>query len=353
MILIRPVVSKDLEPLYEMAQQAGIGVTTLPVNKALLVQRIDESQRAFGGSIPAHQAYYLFVLEDTEKQRIFGVSGIKARVGLDEVWYNYRVSTTVNASKELGLHIQTPTLYLTNDMTNCTEICTLFLDKSYRQGLNGQLLSKCRFMFLAEFADKFSARVFAEMRGYADEQGNSPFWNSLGKKFFGLEFSNADYLTGTGHKEFVAELMPRYPIFIPFLEAPGQQVIAKVHPHTEPALAMLERERFHYNGMVDIFDAGPLVEAFVTDIRAVSDSQIYRTRLVDHGGQSEAEPGATPVMVANRLFADFRALLVSADQVSLEHIAMTQKMHAHMKLSPGESVRAVALRAPATTQSVS
>jgi arginine N-succinyltransferase len=33
------------------------------------------------------------------------------------------------------------------------------------------------------------------MRGISDEQGHSPFWESLGRHFFKMEFSQADYLT--------------------------------------------------------------------------------------------------------------------------------------------------------------
>ena len=33
---------------------------------------------------------------------MLGVSAIQARVGLDDVWYNYRVANTVNAFKEMG-----------------------------------------------------------------------------------------------------------------------------------------------------------------------------------------------------------------------------------------------------------
>lgn len=65
-----------------------------------------------------------------------------------------------------------------------SELCTLFLDPEWRKEGNGYLLSKSRFMFMAAFRDKFNDKVVAEMRGVIDEHGYSPFWQSLGKRFF-------------------------------------------------------------------------------------------------------------------------------------------------------------------------
>ncbi|OZG72517.1 arginine N-succinyltransferase [Hahella sp. CCB-MM4] len=341
MMLIRPIVADDLEALYCMAQSAGVGVTTLPANEELLASRIEHSERSFARSVDPQDAYYLFALEDTELKRVVGVSGIMARVGLDEVWYNYRVSTTVNASKELGIHKQTPTLYLTNDMTDCSEICTLFLHADYRNGHNGQLLSKCRFLFLADFAEYFSSKVFAEMRGYADDEGNSPFWECLGRKFFTMEFSKADYLTGLGNKAFIAELMPKYPIYLPFLTEEARDVIGQVHPHTRPALAMLESEGFNFNGLVDIFDAGPLVEAFVRNIRTVRDSVKRHVMPSQHGG-GEID---TPVMVSNRSFENFRVALIDQNQVKQDVVSLTHDLLENLQLESGDMVRTVQLRA--------
>ncbi len=63
-------------------------------------------------------------------------------------------------------------------------------------------------MFMAAFRDKFNDKVVAEMRGVIDEHGYSPFWQNLGKRFFSMDFSHADFLCGTGQKAFIAELMP-------------------------------------------------------------------------------------------------------------------------------------------------
>ena len=64
--------------------------------------------------------------------------------------------------------------------------------------------------------------------------------------------------------------MPRYPIYAALLPEEARSVIARPHPDAEPALAMLKSQGFHYNNVVDIFDAGPAVEAFIDHIDIVS-----------------------------------------------------------------------------------
>jgi arginine/ornithine succinyltransferase subunit-like protein len=97
-------------------------------------------------------------------------------------------------------------------------------------------------MFMAAFRDRFNEKVVAEMRGVIDDTGYSPFWESLGERFFSMEFSRADYLCGTGQKAFIAELMPKHPIYTHFLSPEAQAVIGEVHPQTAPARAVLEKE---------------------------------------------------------------------------------------------------------------
>ncbi len=135
MLVIRPLQSDDLEDLYAMAQKAGKGLTTLPADRELLQRKIERARESFNQRCAPEAALYLFALEDIQARKTVGISGIEARVGLEEVFYNYRLSVTVNASKELGVHVRTPTLNLSNDMTDTTEICSLLLSDEYQGGV--------------------------------------------------------------------------------------------------------------------------------------------------------------------------------------------------------------------------
>jgi len=81
-----------------------------------------------------------------------------------------------------------------------------------------------------------------------------------GRHFFEVDFPTADALSFQ-NKKFIADLMPKHPIYIPLLPPEAQAVIGNVNDASRTALSILEREGFEFNGMVDIFEAGPVVQA--------------------------------------------------------------------------------------------
>ena len=338
MMIIRPITHADLPALVGLAESTGVGLTTLPPNEAELAKRVDAAVASFAGTAQKADEIFLFVLEDTIAKRVVGTCGLATAVGLRQPWYSYRVGLVVHASQELGLFTQTPTLFLTNDHTGHTELCSLFLDSAYRRDRNGQLLSKSRLLFLAQQRERFSKKIIAELRGVSDDDGRSPFWESLGRHFFSMEFSRADYLTGIGKKSFVAELMPKHPLYSSFLTPEAQAVIGKTHPHTLPALRMLEAEGFRYEGYVDIFDAGPTVECDVDDVDAVARSQVFKVEI------SSAAPSADAMtyLVANTSIDNYRATLSAATPKG-ESLALTAETAAELNVSAGDDIRAVPL----------
>ncbi len=88
---------------------------------------------------------------ENDEGRVVGISAIAGAVGLREPWYNFRVGLTVSASQELNIYREIPTLFLANDLTGNSELCSLFLHADYRNGLNGRMLAKARMLFIAEF----------------------------------------------------------------------------------------------------------------------------------------------------------------------------------------------------------
>jgi len=247
-------------------------------------------------------------MEDTARSRLAGVCGIEAAIGLDQTYYTYRVSTIVHASKTLDVYRQFPTLFLTSDHSGASELCSLYLHPDYRGGYAGHLLAKSRFLFMAQYPHLFADKIIAELRGYLDEDGNSPFWEGLGRHFFDMDFSHADYLTALNQKQFIAELMPRYPFYTRFLPDSAVAVIGQVHRDTEPAKHLLEQEGFRYEGCVDIFDAGPTLECYVNRVRAVRDSYLA-TR-----PQLDAMAGY-PVLVCNPRRQAFRCSMLVPEAV--------------------------------------
>src|SRR5512132_3957741 len=290
MFYVRPIAREDLPALLALSERSAAGLTTLPANAERLAQRIERSLAAFRGNAAKADACYVFVLVDGASGSVVGISAIEAAVGLSEPWYNYHVGTQVHASRELDVYTTAPTLFLTNDHTGHSELCSLFLDARHRRAQNGPLLAKSRLLFIAEFADLFAPKVIAELRGKLDADGRSPFWEGLGRHFFAMEYSRADYLTGIGQKSFVAELMPRHPVYVNLLLESAREVIGEVHADTRAARAMLEQEGFRYEGYVDIFDGGPTVECFRDDIHAVRGSRVLPIQI----GEGDPVPDSLP-----------------------------------------------------------
>lgn len=343
MYFIRPIARDDLPAIFALSERTGTGLTTLPANRERLFRRIERSLASFAGQAEVADACYMFVLVDgAADDRVVGISAIEAAVGLKEPWYNYHVGTLVHASRQLGVYTASPTLFLANDHTGHTELCSLFLDQAYRQGKNGVLLAKCRLLFIAEFAQHFAAKVIAELRGRLDEQGRSPFWEGLGRHFFAMEYSTADWLTGIGQKSFIAELMPKHPVYVNLLPQDARDAIGAVHRDTAPARTMLEQEGFRYEGYVDIFDAGPTLECFRDNIHAVRQSQLVTVTIGEEDPVPDSLTDDILWLVCNREFADFRAIVVAAPSRS-DRLPLLPYAAEALRVSEGGIVRAVPL----------
>ncbi|VVP91787.1 Arginine N-succinyltransferase subunit beta [Pseudomonas fluorescens] len=335
-MIVRPVQVTDLPALRTLVRQAGRGLTSLPANEERLSHRLRWARRTFAEQVERADADYLFVLEDDDQQ-VIGVSALTGAVGLREPWYNYRVGLTVSASADLGIQRHIPTLFLNNEMTGQSELGSLFLRPDQRLEGHGRLLSLSRLLFVAEFPHLFGDKLIAELRGSADERGCSPFWDSVGRHFFKMDFSHADHLSWLGNKSFIAELMPRQPLYTCLLTEQAQAVIGKPHINSEAALKILTAEGFAHRGYIDIFDAGPLIESPIANIRTVRDSQLLELAI---GSPDDQAP---MWLIHNRRLENCRITTAPARQVGgcLTVDRLTAK---HLQLQPGDSVRGVLMR---------
>ncbi|KXI27692.1 arginine N-succinyltransferase [Paraglaciecola hydrolytica] len=315
MQIIRPIRQSDFAALKQISIEAGHGFTSLPQCDDQLTAKIQHAETAVSDALQANKdGSYLFVLEDSETQTILGTTGIEACVGHDSPLYHYRISQNRIGSKLLGVNRTVNTLSVCNDYHGASEICTLFLRKAYRNGSAGRLLSKIRFLFMAQHPERFSSTVIAEMRGVSDEHGQSPFWQWLQEHFFDIDFATAVHLVGTGEKHFIAELMPAYPIYLSLLSKEAQAVVSQPHNSTVPALRLLQQEGFQHKGYVDLFDAGPTVEAQLHDIASVKNSTLTKVKVT-------AVQGKESIMLCNTSVEHFRGAI--SDQVKFDENSQT------------------------------
>lgn len=304
-MLLRSAQNSDLDAIYHLAEKSGIGMTTLPQNKSLLKERIEWASTSFKKELksPEHE-YYLFVLEHNKNNEIVGVSAIESKTGQKVPFYSYKISKSTQISPSLNIRNDYEVLNLVNDHQGCSEICTLFLNPQFRKNNNGLLLSKGRFLFMAQYPERLSSKVIAEMRGVSNEGGISPFWEDLGRHFFHMSYAEADKLTLATNKQFIADLMPRTTIYVKLLSPEAQAAIGKAHPSTVPAMNILLQEGFFYNKYIDIFDAGPTLEAPINTIKTIKSSQLLTIK-------SLSDSINTPNYLLSNTELNFRATISS------------------------------------------
>ncbi|MEO6436917.1 MAG: arginine N-succinyltransferase [Tepidisphaeraceae bacterium] len=348
MVFVRPVAMSDLDGLVELAGLAGVGLTTLPKDRALLAKRIANSVASFQrfAEKPGGESY-LFVMEDAGEHagenaaapRVIGACGIVSKVGGFQPFYGYRIEASLFESKVIKVRKEVPILKLVEEHDGPCEIGSLFLHPDYRKSGNGRLLQLVRFLFIAEHSEMFEPTVISEIRGVLNERDHSPFWNALGWHFFGIDFAEADRLSVV-NKKFIADLMPDHPIYIPLLPADAQAVIGQPHKESARAVKNLEAEGFHFSGMVDIFDAGPVMTAQRDEIRTVRAS-----RRVTVAAISET-PLDAPMYMIGTTGERFRACVGPVDAAGREGVRITTETAAALGVRVGDGVRIVELHPP-------
>ncbi|HVJ04011.1 MAG TPA: arginine N-succinyltransferase [Sphingomonas sp.] len=272
---IRAARDQDLQPLYEMAKLTGGGFTNLPPEKDALRAKLVRSHAAFARDSDDELADDLFVLilENAETGEVRGTCQIFTRVGQTWPFYSYRIGTVTKHSRELSRTFRAEILSLVNDLEGCSEVGGLFLHPSERAGGLGMLLARSRYLFIRRHRPRFAERVLAELRGVIDEAGGSPFWDGVAGRFFGMNFQQADEFNATHGNQFIADLMPKHPIYTAMLSESARSVIGLPHPSGRAAMRMLEAEGFAFENYIDIFDGGPTMTARTDQVKTIRDSR--------------------------------------------------------------------------------
>ncbi len=272
--VVRAARRDDVDQLYEMAKLTGGGFTNLPPDRDALNAKLARSEEAFAKTEgESANDLFLLALENTETGQVRGTAQIFAAVGKRWPFYSYRINTFTQHSKELDRTFTSQILSLTTDYEGASEVGGLFLHPNERAGGLGMLLARSRYLFIAKHRERFGNKVIAELRGVIDEAGGSAFWDALAGKFFGMSFQEADEFNARHGHQFIADLMPRHPIYLNMLPESARSVIGKPHPSGRAAMRMLEKENFKYAGYIDIFDGGPTMEADIDAVKSVAESR--------------------------------------------------------------------------------
>ena len=332
---IRPANAEDFAAIYEMAKLTGGGFTNLPPDRATLVAKLSRSDKSFARPQDDQTGdMYMFVLEDPKQRLVRGTCQVFGQVGVIQPFYSYHLSTLTQTSPELGKTFRNQLLTLTTDLEGSSEVGGLFLHPLARAGGWGSLLARSRYLFMKLHRGRFGDRTLAELRGVMDEAGHCPFWDGLAGRFFGMNFPEADEFNAVHGTRFIADLMPKTPIYVSLLAESAQAVMGQPHPTGRAALRMLEEEGFTYDRYIDIFDGGPTVTAATDNIRTVRDSASETVAEIGDGGRNKT------LVAAGRL-TDFRACYASVKRVPKKGLCIDRDAAELLEVDVGDEILAV------------
>jgi arginine N-succinyltransferase len=305
---IRAARTSDLQPLYEMAKLTGGGFTNLPPDRKSLTAKLAKSAAAFARDEDRiDDDLFVLVLENVETGDVRGTCQLFSQVGLKWPFYSYRIGALTQHSVELARTFRADMLSLSTDLEGSSEVGGLFLHPSERAGGLGMLIARSRYLFIRAHRARFADRILAELRGLIDEAGGSPFWDGIAGRFFGMSFRDADEFNAIHGNQFIADLMPKHPIYTAMLTETARLAIGQPHPSGRAAMRMLENEGFEFENYIDIFDGGPTMTARTDQIKTVQNAVESEITAIKDGG-------VTKMLAARGHLADFTAAYVQADR---------------------------------------
>ena len=329
---IRPASGEDFRAIYQLAKLTGGGFTNLPADRGTLVAKLDRSDQSFARQEECQSGdLYVFVLEDPKTGKIRGTCQVFGQVGVVQPFYSYHISTLTQTSAELGKTFRNQRLSLTTDLEGSSEVGGLFLHPEMRAGGWGALLARSRYLFMKQHRARFGDRTLAELRGVMDEAGHAPFWDALAGKFFGMSFPEADEFNAVHGTRFIADLMPRSPVYLALLSEEAKAVIGQPHPSGRAALRMLEHEGFVFDRYIDIFDGGPTVIARTDDIRTVREAQADKITAIADGGPLK-------VLAAAGHLKKFRACCASIKRLPKKGLQIDPQSAELLEVDIGDTV---------------
>lgn len=332
---IRPVRREDFDAIFALAKQSGGGMTNLPSEPEALRARIEFACDSYeaGATEPGGEVYMMTLEQDG---KVLGTSAVFSAIGLDHGFVNYLINKNVHVSKQLKKRIERRLLVPTHDFTGCSEVGSLFLSPDARGGGFGKFLARARYLFIMQHRELIADPVCAELRGWRGPDGEQPFWDAIGKPFFDMEFEAADVANSAMGNQFIADLMPRHPIYVALLPKEARDILGRPHDNAMPAFNMLLKEGFAYRGYIDVFDGGPLVDAHIDDIKTVQDSKAFQISAIADPGE-----GASVMLIAAGRLSSFRVVRAPA-KASGGELVIDKDAARDLNVKKGDDVRAVA-----------
>lgn len=265
--LLRGVSAADVDSLYDVSKH--LATVNLPHDRNRLAEIVDHSVKSFAGEIETAKREYTFVLMAVEDPvHILGCAMLFPQHGSRQSPHIFfEVDSEERYSETLDRLFVHTVLRIGYDYQGMTEIGGLVLRpelRGHEQKL-GKQLSFVRFLFMAMHRSQFKSEIVSELMPPLESDGRSLLWESLGRRFTGLSYQEADQLSHA-NKEFIRALFPQGPIYASLLAPEAQRLIGQVGKATKGVEHMLRGIGFSYANRIDPFDGGPHFHAKTDDV---------------------------------------------------------------------------------------
>ncbi|GAA4030604.1 arginine N-succinyltransferase [Actimicrobium antarcticum] len=344
-LLVRPVTEADIPALEALAAGATAGVHTLPKHRDAIERAVQRSIASFAARVdlPSEESY-TFVLEDSATGRVIGSAALAAMAGINGTFFAFRNDVMQQVSRDLNISHSVHALTLCSGLTGHSQLSSFYVDGG--DGIDeaaAALLSRARLLFAAIAPQRFGDRFFASLAGVTGSDGHSPFWEALGRKFFQIDFLEAERLIEGGrNRSLIIELMPHYPVYVPLLPGDAQAAMGQVHGEGELPLQILSDEGFEPDEFIDIFDGGPILQAHKHALRSFSAALSRRVAAADE--QPASQSATVTYLVSTTSDNQFRAILFDAPALDLsDSIALSADARHRLQVVVGDTVKCVTL----------
>jgi len=300
MDVFRVAQSSDIEAILKISAEAGKGLSTVPKTLKDVENYVSHTESFIAGKSDGNSV--LFVIESDGE--ILGISGIIVQTDFNSPFWSLEHKRITPSQAGMSAKPKYAALQLSKKFCGYSEVGTLLLSRKSRGRGWGKLLSLGRLAFINSHKSSFNDNIMADIRGWQNETGTSPFWTGLSSKFLEVSFDEAERLLSRD-KEFLSNFMPREPLYLQLLDKQVRASIGKANDRSFGALKLLRGAGFSVTNFCNVLDGGPALECHI------SDTVVAKTESLAHNF-SDTVPSELSLQY-NGTGYDFRAIIAPAD----------------------------------------
>jgi arginine N-succinyltransferase len=264
------------------------------------------------------------------------VAAVVDQLGMCQPRYSFRTGVVVHASTEMAMFNALQTLALGNDTTGATELVL----PVQLAGLPMRALAaliQAMLWYVADLPKRFAPHLVCELPGIGERRAGAPFWHALGRHFHaGVLPVDHDLFAGD-ERGAIGRLMPKHTLYSALLSDAAQSCIGLVSPSAAQLHEALSAHGFRFGQHLNMFDAGPILEGQIGDLRGLVLPLTGFVRVVDRLDHRSAQR-----CCLRRSDNACASLWVASAQIEGETVAISADSARALALGPGQCLRVVA-----------